>query len=189
MSGSDAVTTEGQSAGDGAPAPGSTTTEGAEGADPGKMFTQAELDRIVSDRLSRERKQVVEKYGDLDQMKADSAELAKIRDGEKTDMQRLQEEFAAEKSARETAQTELAAVKRTQYGMNKGLPRDLAELLTAADDEGLDEQINKLLPHVAAAKPPKITNGDLRSGVTGSGGGTTDPKARVADAIRDLFDR
>lgn len=81
-------------------------------------------------------------------------------------------------------------MKRTQYGMDKGLPRDLAELLTAADDEGLDAQIQKLLPHVTPKAPePKVAKGDLRSGVTGSGGSTADPKERAANAIRQLFDR
>ena len=105
-------------------------------------------------------------------------------------MQRIQDELAAEREAREAAETAAATVRRTQYGMDKGLPRDLAELLTAADDAGLDAQIEKLLPHVAPKTPePRITSGGLRSGVTGSGGSTADPKERTANAVRELFDR
>lgn len=152
----------------------------------GKTFTQADVDRIVGQRLARDREQ----YADYDQLKEAAAELAKIRDGEKTEMQRIQEEFAAEREARIAAEATAATMKRTQYGMDKGLPRDLAELLTAADDEGLDAQIEKLLPHVATKAPePRITKGDLRSGVTGSGPSAADPKERAALAIRELFDR
>lgn len=165
-----------------------TTIESVQGepAEQGKTFTQAELERIIGDRLARAREQ----YADYDQLKEAAAELAKIRDGEKTEMQRLQEELAAEREARATAETTASTMKRTQYGMDKGLPRDLAELLTATDDEGLDAQIEKLLPHVAPkASDQKFTKGDLRSGVTGSGSGSADPKERAAQAIRELFNR
>lgn len=164
------------------------TSEAIQGetAEQGKTFTQADVDRIVGQRLARDREQ----YADYDQLKEAAAELAKIRDGEKTEMQRLQEELAAEREARNAAETTAATMKRTQYGMDKGLPRDLAELLTADDDESLDAQIEKLLPHVAPKTPePKLSKGDLRSGVTGSGSGAADPKERVAHAIRELFDR
>ena len=162
------------------------TPEAAPPADSSKTFTQADVDRIVGQRLARDREQ----YADYDQLKEAAAELAKIREGEKTELQKVQERIAEAESARESAQTELAAVKRTQYGMDKGLPRDLAELLTAGDDESLDAQIEKLLPHVAPKAPePKVTNGGLRSGVTGSGPSSADPKERAALAIRELFDR
>lgn len=150
----------------------------------GKTFTQADVDRIVGQRLARDREQ----YADYDQLKEAAAELAKIREGEKTELQRIQEELDAERKARENAESASAAMKRTQYGMDKGLPRDLAELLTAGDDESLDAQIEKLLPHVAPKAPePKVTS--LRSGVTGSGPSAADPKERAALAIRELFER
>lgn len=164
------------------------TSEAIQGetAEQGKTFTQADVDRIVGQRLARDREQ----YADYDQLKEAAAELAKIREGEKTELQRIQEELDAERKARESAESASAAMKRTQYGMDKGLPRDLAELLTAGDEESLDAQIEKLLPHVAPKTPePRTTNGGLRSGVTGSGGGSADPKERVAHAIRELFDR
>lgn len=156
----------------------------SESAEGGKTFTQAELERIIGDRLARAREQ----YADYDQLKEAAAELAKIREGEKSELQKIQDELAAEREARAAAETSAAAMKRTQYGMDKGLPRDLAELLTAADDEGLDAQIEKLLPHIAPKTPEvKVTQGGLRSGVTGSGGSNADPKERAAQAIRELF--
>lgn len=179
MSGNDAVTTEDQAV--------EGVTEGATGTDnsQGETFSQADVDRIVGQRLARERAQ----YADYDQLKEAAAELAKIREGEKSELQKFQEQLEAEKQARESAQSELAAVKRTQYGMDKGLPRDLAELLTAADDEGLDAQIEKLLPHVAKAEVKTLSSGSLRSGASGSGSSTADPKERAANALRQLFDR
>lgn len=183
MSGTEAaVTTEDQAA-EGGLAEGATDTENG-----GKKetFTKDDVERIVTERLARDRAQ---KYADYDQLKEAAAELAKIRESEKTEIEKFQEQLAAEKSARESAQTELAAVKRTQYGMDKGLPRDLAELLTADGDEGLDAQIEKLLPHVAKAESKKPRSGSLRSGASDSGSSTADPKERAANAIRQLFDR
>lgn len=159
----------------------------ADNADRAKTFTQADIDRVVEQRLARER----QKFADYDELKSAADELAKIREGEKTEMQRFQEELAAEREARAAAESTAATMKRTQYGMDKGLPRDLAELLTAADDDGLDAQIEKLLPHIAKpdTKPVITTSGGLRSGATGSGSSTADPKERAASAIRQLFDR
>lgn len=182
MSGTEAAVTTEEQAADGGVSEGAT---GNENGGQGETFTQADVDRIVGQRLARDRAQ----YADYDQLKEAAAELAKIRESEKTEMEKFQEQLAAEKSARESAQTELAAVKRTQYGMDKGLPRDLAELLTADGDEGLDAQIEKLLPHVAKAESKKPRSGSLRSGASDSGSSTADPKQRAANAIRQLFDR
>lgn len=157
-------------------------------ADQSKSFTQADVDRIVGQRLAREREQ----YADYDQLKESAAELAKIRDGEKTELQRFQDELAAEREARVSAESAAASMKRTQYGLSKGLPMELAEMLTAADDEGLDAQIEKLLPHIkpAVTEPPKFSNsGGFRSGASGSGADGSDPRERAANAVRQLFDR
>lgn len=62
--------------------------------------TQDELDRIVGERLARER----EKFKDHDQLKKDSEELAKLREKTKTDDEK------AIDAAREEGRTEVRAV-------------------------------------------------------------------------------
>jgi Domain of unknown function (DUF4355) len=177
-----------------APETSATTTEGADPkgasttttAEAGKTFTQADVDRIVSNRLARE----TEKFADYDQVKADAAELAKLRDGEKTELQKLQEQLAEELKTRSQVETELSSVKRTQYGVDKGLPLALAKRLTGQSEVDLDAEIEELKPFVTPAKPEptkRAPTAPLRSGATGEGGTGSTQKTQAAEAIRRLM--
>lgn len=57
------------------------------GQEPGKTFTQEELDTIVQQRLARER----EKYPDYDIMKKKAEKFDKIEEESKTELQKAQE--------------------------------------------------------------------------------------------------
>lgn len=66
----------------------------------GATFTQTDVDRIVKDRLKRESL----KYEGFEDFKAKAAELDKIREGEKTDLEKAREALAAaEKVAADAA--------------------------------------------------------------------------------------
>ena len=53
----------------------------------GKTFTQDELNRVVADRLTRERS----KYADYDDLKKQAAKLQEIEDAQKSELERAQE--------------------------------------------------------------------------------------------------
>lgn len=72
-----------------------------EPAAPERTFTQADLDRIVQDRLSRER----QKFGDYDDLKAKAEKLAEIEAERMTEVER-------ERSAREAAEKSLEDLKK-----------------------------------------------------------------------------
>lgn len=130
-----------------------TTAEGGE-----KQFeaitSQEALDKIIGQRLAREKSKTAEQYADYDQLKADSAELARIRDGEKTELQKLQDQLAAETAAREKAEQAATAAALAQLRIDrataKGLPAVLAKKLVGTTVEDLDAEIDELLPLVAA---------------------------------------
>lgn len=165
----------------------SSTTSAPTGE--GKTFTQDDVNRIVEQRLAGERKSVANKYGDLDKLAADAGALAKIRDEEKPAMERLTNELNAEKDARAKAEARADRTERIQKGVDAGLPLRLAKTLTGTTDDELAAEIEELKPFAAAAvtKPqPKTRTGEMKSGATGSGGTTTDPKERAAEALRQL---
>ena len=66
-------------------------------------FTQADLDRIVKDRLTRER----EKYGDYDALKAKADKFDEIEEASKTELQKATEKAKA-------LQDELDAFKKAE---------------------------------------------------------------------------
>lgn len=94
--------------------------------------TQADLDRLVSDRLARER----QKYADHEQFKASHEELQKLKDGQKSEVERL---TAERDKATKDAQ---AAADRAKQSL-----RQAAVIAEAAKAGAVDPQaVAALLP-------------------------------------------
>ena len=91
---------------------------------PADTFTQADVDRIVADRLKREREATKAKYGDYDELKT-KAEGAKTL-----------EDRIAEMEMRAT-QAEIAAL-RSKYAAD--VPEKFRPLLNGSTDEELKSQ-------------------------------------------------
>jgi hypothetical protein len=127
-----------------------------------RRFTQADLDRIVSDRIKRER----QKYGDYDDLKARAAKWAEYEETQKTELERAQE--AASKAVAERDQALSAANERliraaflaeagksgAQHPEDAYLLADLSAVNIAEDGAvtGVTEQVKAL---VEAGRLPK----------------------------------
>lgn len=147
------------------------------------ITSQEALDKIIGQRLAREKKQTAEQYADYDQLKADAAELARIRDGEKTELQKMQDRLAAETAAREEAERAAAAAVTAQLRLDraaaKGLPAVLAKKLTGTTAEELDTEIDELLPLVGQRPGPQ-PNPQQGLPSQGSGGSISAGRERYA---------
>jgi multidrug efflux pump subunit AcrA (membrane-fusion protein) len=64
-----------------------------------RMFTQAELDAVVTDRLARERKKATEKYADYEALKEKASRLDEIEKAQLSELEQAQQR-AAEADAR-----------------------------------------------------------------------------------------
>ncbi|AMT73961.1 hypothetical protein ABG82_18405 [Mycobacteroides immunogenum] len=143
-------------------------------------FTQADLDRIIGERLTRQRSEIADKYGDLDTLKASATELQSIKDRDKTDADKVQDQIAdlqskltAESEARTKAEAKAAVAERTQYGVDKGLPVALAKKLTGTTNDELDAEIDELKPFLTATDSgPRRPDPNGHQGQPPSGGGT-----------------
>lgn len=124
------------------------------GSEPGKTFTQAELDQVVADRLARERR----KFGDYDDLKKKATEYDKVEDAKKTELEKLNDELTS-------AQVELQAFKvaetRRKAASEAGLDPELAEYITAVDPDEALAQAKKLAERL---KPPEPKTADFRQG-------------------------
>ena len=117
-----------------------------------KKFTQADLDRLLQERLARESK----KYADYDTIKA---ELKRVKDAGQSDVQKLQEtvsDLTAKMTAAEakaTANLIKSSVVAAAARLDFNDPGDAYRLLDLAtfkvtedgDIEGLDAALQKLL--------------------------------------------
>lgn len=117
------------------------------------IATQEELDRIIQDRLNRER----EKFSDYDAIKTRNAEL-------ETQVGTLQ--TAIEESKTTTAEydkklselnTKVAGYEtanlRTRIALQHGLPYDLADRLQGSDEASIKEDAERLAGFLAPKEP------------------------------------
>ena len=116
-------------------------------------FTQAELDRIVKDRLTRER----EKYGDYDALKAKADKFDEIEEASKTELQKatekakaLQDELDAFKKA------ESLRTMREKVAHDTGIP---VNLLTAESEDACKEQAKQILEFSRPSGYPQVKDG------------------------------
>lgn len=148
-----------------------TTTQSTETTtqEPEKKFSQADLDRIVQDRVARA------KPADYDEIKARAAKLDELEAGQKSDLQKAVER--AEKAERKLSETEAKAnsiLKRAailaEAAQVASDPEIVVALLVSSEDitvskdgevEGVKEAVKELLK----GKPI------LKKGSTGSSGG------------------
>lgn len=160
-----------------------TPGAGTEGA--GTAFTQADVDRIVRDRLARQKAQ----FGDYDDLKTKAAEFDKIAESQKSELEKAQERAtkaeAEAQATQERAQrlltdaslqaaaagkladpTDVALIDRTaiEYGED-GAPTNVAALVDALIESK---------PHLAAQGRKVV---DVNSGAQG-----TTPHAKLDDA-------
>lgn len=146
------------------------TTQAAEESEHGQTqssFSQADVDRIVAERLSRERA----KYGDYETLKEKAQQFDAQAEAAKSDLQKAQDDAAkAKKELEALKKANAARAARDKVAAETGVP---ANLLTAETEEGCRSQAKALLEwHGQQPKYPTLKDaGDTAN--TGRGGGKT----------------
>lgn len=162
-------------------------SEGSPGGDgsgsgPDRTFTQADLNRIVSDRLARER----EKFANFDELKTKAAELDQLKEGEKTELQKAQDrqtQLERENTELKTRAQEAATRREVEKAARKaGLadPEDGYLLIDRKaldlDEDGTPKNADQLIAALIEAKPHLKGSlrppGDGDQGPRGGGSGT-----------------
>lgn len=154
-----------------------------------KTFTQADVDRLLGERLARAK----EKFADYDDLKAAAAELKNIKDANKSESQKLSDQIAAlhkqlaDKDAEvstlslKTLRAEVAATKGVPAGRLQGTTKEEIE----ADAEAYLAELASIRDAGTKRKPPAPASG-LKSGASSSGDTSANPQERAAAAVRRL---
>lgn len=113
-----------------------------------KTFTQEELDRIINERLERERK----KYADYNDLKKAAEELQKIKESQMTEQEKLQAKLAEYERTMADKELELASLKaeqiKTKVLTEMGLPLSWSSRIFGTTEEEIKadaEELKKLL--------------------------------------------
>ncbi|WP_280473294.1 hypothetical protein [Nocardia asiatica] len=151
-----------------------------------KTFTQADVDRLLGERLAREK----QKFADYDELKSAAAELKQIKDANKSESQKLTDQIAAlqkQLADRDAEVSTLALDKlRAEVAADKGVP---AGRLRGSTKEDLEADADAYLTEIASRetatkrKSPAPTTG-LKSGASSTGDTSADPMERAAAALR-----
>jgi hypothetical protein len=124
-----------------------------------KKFTQADVDRLIQDRLEREKK----KYADYDDLKKSAKQLQDIQNSHKTDLEKLQDQIselqgkftAAELEARTNLLKSAIISAAAKLDFND--PQDAYRLLNTAklsiEDDGAIKGLEDALLKLAQEKP------------------------------------
>lgn len=138
------------------------TNDAAQETGSESTFTQVDVDRIVADRLSRDREKTAKKYGDYDELKTKAGRLAELEAATQTELER-----AVVKATTETEQRVRAAL------LAEHAPKlARADFVSAAAGRVEKADLDKFLKYA-----------DMKQFVTDTG--ETDAKA-VEAAIKDL---
>lgn len=158
------------------------TPEPTEG---GKTFTQADVDRILSERLGREKEKLEKKYEGFDQIKAKASEFDKLTESTKSEIQKATEAAQVAASERDTFRSEAEKLKTTLQRQKicaaKGLDPDLWDRVIGDTEEEITADVERLVEKFA---PAPRRNGALRSGASAAEGGNE--KQRAALALRGV---
>ena len=151
---------------------------GAEGAQEGqndaqeRSFTQAEVDRLVGQTRTDERRKVSARFADYDTLKAKA-------EGVKTAEERIAElENRLSAADARDARNQLVAEVAKEHGITD--PDDIRLFLTGADRDTIAAQAARLSERSAASQP-------RRGHVPNEGRNTNKPASEEREAIRNLF--
>lgn len=147
----------------------------------GKTFTQADLDKIVQERLARER----QKFTDYDDLKAKATKLDELEQERKTELEKLQERAeraeADRTRAEERARSALTRAAVVAAASGKVVDPEAAFVLLdqsqiVYDDDGLATNVAELIdslleakPYLAASTEPSSPSGERPANQGGRG--------------------
>lgn len=118
-----------------------------------RTFTQAEMDAIIGERLSRERA----KYADYDDLKAKATKFDAAEEASKSELQKATEKAQALQAKLESMEKADNLRKiRENVSTSTGVP---ANLLSGEDEESCTAQAKAILEFAKGGKYPQVHDG------------------------------
>lgn len=144
-----------------------------------KTFTQAELDKIVGDRITRERA----KFADYDETKAKASKFDELDAQSKTDVEKAGERAAAAEKKAEAAE---ARALRLEIATAKGLNAAQAKRLVGTTKEELEADADEILESFKPADGEKPAPHKPTADLKGGGDPTGDEEVNVREVVDSI---
>ena len=128
-----------------------------------KTFTQADVDKLLADRLAKERASAAKKYGDYDDLKKAKEELETLKASQMTETEKLKADNAAALEKLAASEAKIKALELSQLKAKlisaSGLPVELAERVRGETEDEIKADIEALKPLIKPATKPIGGNG------------------------------
>lgn len=121
---------------------------------PEKTFSQAELDRMISERLARQKAQ----FGDVDGLKQKAAEFDKLQEERMTEQQKLSARAEAAERAQQQAQAEAL---RYKAAATHQVSADNFDLLGSGNEEEVTARAQRVGAFEAALRELETVKAEL----------------------------
>lgn len=163
---------------------GGSAGDGKKGDDGAKTFTQDDVNRIIQDRLAKERQKWEKEFETkLNEAKTEAEKLAKMNAEQKAEYERKKREEELAKREFEITRRELRATALETLA-EKGLPKQLADILVYTDAEACKasiENVEKVFREAVEASVNERLKGEAPKGGGGGKGNA------VFDEIAKIF--
>lgn len=183
---------------------GSGEGEGGEGAAPGtgeggpeekskgggdtKTFTQEDVNKIISDRLAKERSKWEKEFqAKIDEAKTEAEKLAKMNAEQKAEYERQQREKELADREAKITQRELRATALETLA-EKDLPKELAEILDYTNADSTNKSIEAVEKAFRSAVEAGV-NERLKGNPPKGGGGGGNSAIPDAEKIKNIFNQ
>jgi len=138
-----------------------TEEQKAQAKEPERMFTQADIDNAIADRLKSERKKHADemaKFADYEDMKAKAAKFDEIEAANKSELEKAMEAMTAAQKRAEEAEARANALEAktahdkmvAKVASEEGVP---AALIIGANEDELRASAQALKEYIEAQKP------------------------------------
>lgn len=131
--------------------------------------TQEELDRVIQERLNRQKENLEKQYSDYDQLKTQVGDLQSAID-KTSESNKTYDDKIADLTSKLNGQEKSNLIMKT--ALEKGIPYDYMDLITGDDEASINEKadrISQLIPSKQQTPPPlKNTEPPLGEGKDGA---------------------
>ena len=141
--------------------------------------SQAELDRIIEQRLARER----QRFADYDDLKGKASKYDQLENDKKTETQRLTEDRDTHKTRADKAENELL---RLRVGLAKGLTEAQAKRLVGSTKEELEADADDLLATFKGGDSGGTPSGRPTENLRGGGDPDTEPEPDLSKVVDEI---
>lgn len=153
-----------------------------------KTFTQADVDRIIGERIARAK----ESYADYDDLKAAASRLKEIEDAGKSEQQKLNDQLAdlqkqLAQRDKDVSELETAKLRAEVAATRKVPPHRLSGTTKEELEADADRYLSELAESAVAVRPTRKPPTGLKSGASSSGDTSANPKEAAAIALRRMF--